>query len=32
MRAAIERFNAWLKTFRRAVIRYERIAIMFQQS
>jgi len=30
MRSAIERFNAWLKTFRRAVVRYERLAIMFQ--
>jgi hypothetical protein len=30
MRSAIERFNAWLKTFRRAIIRYERIAVMFQ--
>ena len=30
MRSAIERFNAWLKTFRRAIIRYERLAIMFQ--
>ena len=24
MRSAMERFNAWLKTFRRAIIRYER--------
>ena len=30
MRSAIERFNSWLKTFRRAIIRYERLAIMFQ--
>jgi len=30
MRSAIERFNAWLKTFRRVVIRYEKLAIMFQ--
>jgi transposase len=30
MRSAIERFNAWLKTFRRAIIRYERLVIMFQ--
>jgi len=30
MRSAVERFNAWLKTFRRAIIRYERIAIMLQ--
>jgi len=30
MRSAIERFNVWLKTFRRAIIRYERLAIMFQ--
>jgi transposase len=30
MRSAMERFNAWLKTFRRVVIRYERLAIMFQ--
>jgi transposase len=25
-----ERFNAWLKTFRRAIVRYERLAIMFK--
>ena len=30
MRSAIERFNAWLKTYRRAIIRYEKLAIMFQ--
>jgi transposase len=30
MRSAIERFNAWLKTFRRVVIGYERLAVMFQ--
>jgi len=30
MRSAIERFNSWLKTFRRAIVRYERLAIMFQ--
>jgi transposase len=30
MRSAIERFNAWLKTFRRAIIRYEKLAIMFK--
>jgi transposase len=30
MRSAIERFNAWLKTFRRAIVRYERLAIMFK--
>jgi transposase len=30
MRSTIERFNAWLKTFRRAIVRYERLAIMFQ--
>ena len=30
MRSAIERFNSWLKTFRRAIARYERLAIMFQ--
>jgi transposase len=30
MRSAIERFNAWLKTFRIAIIRHERIAMMFQ--
>jgi transposase len=29
MRSAIERFNAWLKTFRRATTRYERLAVMF---
>ena len=29
MRSAIERFNAWLKTFRRTIIKYERLAIMF---
>jgi len=30
MRSAIERFNAWLKTSRRATIRYERLAVMFK--
>jgi len=30
MRSAVERFNAWLKTFRRAIIRYEKLAIMFK--
>jgi hypothetical protein len=30
MRSTIERFNAWLKAFRRVVIRYEKLAIMFQ--
>jgi transposase len=30
MRPAVERFNSWLKTFRRVIIRYERLAIMFQ--
>jgi len=30
MRSAVERFNAWLKTFRRATIRYERLAVMFK--
>ena len=30
MRSAIERFNAWLKTFRKAIIRYEKLAIMFK--
>jgi transposase len=30
MRSAIERFNAWLKTFRRAIIRYERPATTFK--
>jgi transposase len=30
IRSAVERFNAWLKTFRRAIIRYERLALMFK--
>ncbi|MGC9164296.1 MAG: transposase [Thermoprotei archaeon] len=30
MKSAVERFNSWLKTFRRAVVRYERLAVMFQ--
>jgi len=28
--SAVEMFNAWLKTFRRATIRYERLAVMFK--
>jgi transposase len=30
MRFPVERFNSWLKTFRRVIIRYERPVIMFQ--
>jgi len=32
MRSAVERFNAWLKTFRRAIrsIRCEKLATMFK--
>jgi len=30
VRSAVDRFNAWLKTFRRATIRYERLAVMFK--
>lgn len=30
MRSAIERFNAWLKMFVRAIMRYGKLAIMFQ--
>jgi len=30
MRSAVERFNAWLKTFRRATTRYERLATMYK--
>ena len=30
MGSIIERFNAWLKTFRMAVVRYGRLAVMFQ--
>jgi len=30
MRSAVERFNVWLKTFRRATIRYEKLAVMFK--
>ena len=30
MRPAIERFNTWLKTLRRTIIIYGRLAIMFQ--
>ena len=30
MTSAVERFNSWLKTFRRAIIRYEKLPIMFQ--
>jgi len=30
MRSEVERFNAWIKTFRRATIRYERLATMFK--
>jgi len=32
MRSAVERFNAWLKTFRRVIIRYERLAIIFESN
>ena len=30
MRSAVERFNSWLKTFRRVAVRYEKLAIMYQ--
>ncbi|MBS7634698.1 transposase [Candidatus Bathyarchaeota archaeon] len=30
MRSAVERFFAWLTAFRRAIIRYERLAAMFK--
>ncbi|MEM2180946.1 MAG: transposase, partial [Nitrososphaeria archaeon] len=29
MRSAVERFFAWLKSFRRIILRYEKIAIIY---
>ncbi|MEM2178208.1 MAG: hypothetical protein QW272_05250 [Candidatus Methanomethylicaceae archaeon] len=29
MRSAVERFFAWLKSFRRIILRYEKITIMY---